>query len=193
MNRLNYYETKKEASTAVATRIVNENLPKFVDNIFLFEKQNRDENGTIQNKYLEIFEFLKSKNITLKNKDGEDLYAIEKSIFGIDTFKTCLSQAQIEGYNKKIGNANFLINLYNQKQTDKKDKLSTFKILFKQIGCGEKKDFIKLIKDDNDLIEILEEMKNAGEKYFVSTNNIDEEKIKINDFVNLLKNREDYK
>lgn len=37
-NRENYYETKTEKKTAIATRIVHENLPKFADNIITFEK-----------------------------------------------------------------------------------------------------------------------------------------------------------
>ena len=37
-NRENYYTTDKEQSTAVATRIVHENLPTFCDNILRFEK-----------------------------------------------------------------------------------------------------------------------------------------------------------
>ncbi|MDR2640643.1 MAG: hypothetical protein LBC61_04990 [Candidatus Peribacteria bacterium] len=43
--------------------MVNENLPKFVDNIFLFEKQ-KDE-------YEKIFSELESANKELKIKDKE--------------------------------------------------------------------------------------------------------------------------
>ncbi len=38
-NRENYYTTKEQKSTAVATRIVHENLPKFCDNILTFKKK----------------------------------------------------------------------------------------------------------------------------------------------------------
>jgi hypothetical protein len=79
-----------------------------------------------------------------------------------------LSQKQIDEYNEKIGDNNYLINLYNQLNQHEKDfkKLSQFKILFKQIGCGEKKEFITLIKDEKNLKETLKKVKEAGEKYF---------------------------
>jgi hypothetical protein len=45
---------------------VNENLPKFVDNILLFEKQKYE--------YVKIFEELKkaNKELKIKNKDGTE-------------------------------------------------------------------------------------------------------------------------
>jgi hypothetical protein len=157
--------------------------------MLLFEKQSEE--------YVNAFKYLQRKNITLKNKEGADLYVIKKTLFEIDTFKTCLSQSQIEDYNTKIGNANFLINLYNQqkkKDTEaKNEKLPQFKILYKQIGCGEKKEFIKLITSPEELKEKLLEIEKAGQKYFVGISNADEEKDKIDDFVNLLENRKDYK
>jgi hypothetical protein len=69
----------------------------------------------------------------------------------------------------KIGDNNYLVNLYNQLKQNEKDfkKLPQFKILFKQIGCGEKKEFIALIKDEPELQSILKSIKEAGDKYFV--------------------------
>jgi len=60
-NRENYYETKKAVSTAIATRVVSDNLPKFIDNILSFEKQ--------KDLYLKIFDFLTKlgKDLKLKN------------------------------------------------------------------------------------------------------------------------------
>ncbi len=65
-NRENYYSTDEKA-TAVANRVVGENLPKFCDNVLGFEKQ--------KNKYLGIYKFLEDKNIALKGKsqDGQDI------------------------------------------------------------------------------------------------------------------------
>ncbi|MDR1987441.1 MAG: hypothetical protein LBQ24_01385 [Candidatus Peribacteria bacterium] len=64
-NRENYYSAD-DKSTAVSNRIVNENLPKFVDNILLFEKQKYE--------YVKIFEELKkaNKELKIKNKDGTE-------------------------------------------------------------------------------------------------------------------------
>ena len=55
-NRENYYEFKKEASTAVATRIVHENLPTFCSNILRFE------NGKRREEYLGIYQYLKDND-----------------------------------------------------------------------------------------------------------------------------------
>ncbi|MDR0607960.1 MAG: hypothetical protein LBG52_06575 [Candidatus Peribacteria bacterium] len=102
----------------------------------------------------------------------------------------CLSQKQIEDYNEKIGDNNYLINLYNQLKQKEKDfkKLSPFKMLSKQIGCGEKKEFIKLITSPEELKKILKEIKDAGQKYFVEHT----EHETVVDFIHLLQNRENY-
>ncbi|MDR1987442.1 MAG: hypothetical protein LBQ24_01390 [Candidatus Peribacteria bacterium] len=96
-----------------------------------------------------------------------------------------MAQKQIDEYNEKIGDNNYLINLYNQLKQHEKDfkKLLQFKILFKQIGCGGKKEFVPLIKDKNDLKETLKIVKEAGSTYF---------SIPLSSFINLLKNRENY-
>lgn len=175
-NRLNYYETKKEASTAVATRIINDNLPKFVDNVFLYEKQ-KDE-------YEKIFNELKNFS---NEKEVRQFY---NNVFDINEFKNCLSQSKIDYYNEKIADNNYLINLYNQLNWKKEwfKRLSQFKILYKQIGCGKKSEFISQIKDDDDLKDTLLEVKSAGEKYFIWKN----EGNTIWYFINFLANLETY-
>ena len=54
-NRENYYITDKEASTAVATRIVHENLPTFCNNALRFEKRKEE--------YLGIYQYLSLKDL----------------------------------------------------------------------------------------------------------------------------------
>ena len=152
-NRENYYVTDKEASTAVATRIVHENLPTFCSNILRFEKR-REE-------YLNILHYLKSNNRETKIKNGQgveiEAKAISENVFQIEHFNKCLSQKQIEKYNSIIGIYNYLINLYNQARRNEKgfNKIDEFEKLFKQIGCGKKKSlFAALIKDkDSELTE----------------------------------------
>ena len=145
-NRENYYEVDKEASTAVATRIVHENLPTFCSNALRFEKH-REE-------YLGIYQFLKDNNreTKIKNSQGKEVEAeaIKETCFLIGHFNECLAQSQIEVYNRIIGNYNYLINLYNQIRRDEKDfnKIDEFEKLKKQIGCGKKNTmFAALIKD----------------------------------------------
>lgn len=199
-NRENYYETGKEASTAVATRIVHENLPKFCDNILFFENR--------QEEYKNAYGILQELGRSLADKEGKALFSISADIFQVTYFNKCLSQKQIEQYNEKIGNANFLINLYNQAKREEVGfvKLSSFKKLYKQIGCGKKKTlFFALTHDkkiDADKVksegkeafsveEILLYAKKAGEKYFQGKS--DDMAINtVPEFLELLKTRENY-
>lgn len=183
-NRENYYTTDKEQSTAVATRIVHENLPTFCDNILRFEKSREG--------YLSICQYLKDNNreIKIKNAQGEETEAetITEAIFQIKHFNSCLAQSQIEEYNRIIGNYNFLINLYNQARREEKEfkKLDEFESLYKQIGCGEKKSLFESLHDDSDLKALLQKIKEAGDTFFKEC--CDETEIStVSAFIKLLK------
>ena len=64
INRENYYTTKDEKSTAIATRIVHENLPKFCQNIFAFFKKKDD--------YIASYEKISHKTLQIKDsRTGE--------------------------------------------------------------------------------------------------------------------------
>jgi len=157
-NRENYYSTKDEKATAIATRIIHENLPKFCDNLLQFEcivrkkKDGSFEKIERKEEYLNAHKYLKSLGRTTEIKDAKsgkmiELEPISEEVFKIDYFNDCLSQPEIEEYNIKIGHYNAFINLYNQaKRAEEKDlqkdkksfrDLPKFKTLFKQIGCGK--------------------------------------------------------
>jgi len=157
-NRENYYETGKEAYTAVATRIIHDNLPKFCDNLIVFESRSKD--------YLGAYELLKGRGLSLVTKEGRPLMPIVDNIFRIDYFRKCLSQAQIEEYNKQIGNANFVVNLYNQVFSGNSDfkKLLSFKLLYKQIGCGKRRSFF--VELTHDTIAEADKARGEGKKAF---------------------------
>jgi CRISPR-associated protein Cpf1 len=157
-NRKNYYVVKEERATAIATRIVYENLPKFCDNCIQFsggqsQKSNK-KNGFSQEvsrkqEYLNVYKFLEKKNRITQIKDsrsGEmvEVCPINEKMFEITKFSECLAQNGLEEYNRIIGQYNLLINLYNQARNDDKDfkKLDKFKTLYKQIGCEKRKAFI---------------------------------------------------
>ena len=167
-NRENYYATDKEASTAVATRIVHENLPTFCSNALRFEKRKEE--------YLGIHQFLKDNNreTKIKNEQGEEIEAevIAETIFQIEHFNKCLSQSQIEEYNRIIGNYNFLINLYNQARREETGfkKIDEFETLYKQIGCGKKKSMFETLQDDSDVRNFLQKAKDAGDVMFKGSN-----------------------
>lgn len=184
LNRENYYTTDKEQSTAVATRIVHENLPTFCSNALRFEKR-REE-------YLGIFQYLKDNNreTKIKNSKGEESEAesITETIFQINHFTECLAQSQIEEYNRIIGNYNMLINLYNQLRCGEKEfkKIDEFEILYKQIGCGKKKTMYETLQNPSDVKSLLQKAKNAGDAMFNKGCNETEIKT-IPDFIHFLK------
>ncbi len=129
-NRKNMY-SKEEKSTSIAYRIINENLPIFINNIFAFEKiSNTKVSEHFKEFYKSIEEYLNVNDIS--------------DIFKLDYFSNVISQTQIDVYNLVIGGKtlengtkikglNEYINLYNQNQTDKRNKLPLLTILFKQI------------------------------------------------------------
>jgi len=133
-NRRNMYVADEKA-TAIAYRLVNENLPKFIDNLKIYEKIKKDAPELISdlNKTLvEMEEIVQGKTLD--------------EIFSLSFFNQTLTQTGIELYNiviggrtadegkTKIKGLNEYINTdYNQKQTDKKKKQAKFKQLYKQI------------------------------------------------------------
>ena len=159
INRENYYETKEEKSTAVASRIVHENLPVFCNNIIRYE--------TNKEIYNNIYNELKKngRETKLKTETGEkEAVPITEQVFNIGYFSKCLLQNQIDSYNDVIGNNNLLINLYNQLHSKDSGfkRIQLFETLYKQIGCGKRKSlFLQLLKDTE--TELTDEQKNSGE------------------------------
>lgn len=199
-NRENYYETEKEAKTAVAARIIGENLPKFCDNVLSYEERMPEYNDT--------YSALQKLGRILEMKDGAPLVPITEDIFQIEYFNHCFSQEQIDAYNQKIGNANFLINLYNQAKREEVSfkRLPFFKTLYKQIGCGKKKALFftlscdtkneaeearKKNKEAFSVEEILRKAAGAGEKYL--TGKSDDSIVNtVPEFIDFIMNRNDY-
>lgn len=130
-NRRNMYSSEPK-STAIAYRLIHKNLPKFIDNMSVFAKIESALSEEIEKLYKE-YEALGLMNV---NNLSE--------MFSLDNYSTVLTQTQIELYNAVIGGKtekdgtkiqglNEHINLYNQKQSKKDDRLPKFKPLFKQI------------------------------------------------------------
>ncbi len=175
-NRENYYTTKDEKETAVATRIVSVNLPKFCDNIVAFQERTQE--------YLEISNYLENIGVNLVDLQKNKLEPVAKELFVIEHFSNCLSQQEIDIYNEKIGKVNLLVNLYNQNKKSQKNefkKLPQFKTLYKQIGCGKRKVTFEQITDYSEreaqekraqkkqalsVEAVLNTVVNAGNKYF---------------------------
>ncbi|WP_180081231.1 MULTISPECIES: type V CRISPR-associated protein Cas12a/Cpf1 [unclassified Acinetobacter] len=131
-NRKNIY-SKEPHKTALAYRLIHENLPKFLENNKILRK--------IQNDHPALWEQLQALHHTMPQLfNGWDLsQLLQVSFFsntltqtGIDQYNTIIGGIS-EGENRqKIQGINELINLYNQKQ-DKKNRVAKLKQLYKQI------------------------------------------------------------
>jgi hypothetical protein len=146
-----FQETRKNlykddgTSTAIATRIIDQNLRRFCGNLTIFEK--------IKNKidFAEVEKDFKESMI---------------NVFSLGFYNQCLLQGGIDFYNKIIGGEtlqsgekkrglNELINEYRQK--NKGEKLPFLVLLDKQIlGEKEKDNFRKEIQDKEELHQVLQ-------------------------------------
>lgn len=129
-NRRNMY-TDEEQSTAIAYRLIHENLPKFVDNLKIYQEI-KDKLGDSKIREIE----LELKDLVQEKKLAD--------IFTLNFFNETLTQKKIDFYNTVIGGyfideknkikgINEHVNLYNQKQDKKSDRIPKLKILYKQI------------------------------------------------------------
>jgi len=128
-NRKNMY-THEAQTTAISYRCINENLPKFLDNVQSFAKIKESISSDIMNKLDEVC---------------MDLYGVyAQDMFCTDYFSFVLSQSGIDRYNNIIGGyvddkgvkiqgINEYINLYNQQVDEKNKRLPLMKKLYKQI------------------------------------------------------------
>ncbi len=156
-NRKNIY-TADEKATAIAYRLIHENLPKFIDNIKVYEKikGNAPELlGQMNNILSDMEEIIQGKTLD--------------EIFSVDFFNETLTQTGIELYNTVIGGRsdkqtkikglNEYINTdYNQQQKDKRNRLPKFKQLYKQIlsDRGTVSFVAEAFENDSEVLESIE-------------------------------------
>lgn len=166
-NRKNMYSDEAK-STAIAYRLIHENLPKFIDNIAVFKKV---ANTTVADNFAQLY------------KDFEEylnVYNINE-MFDLDYYNIVLTQKQIEVYNgiiggktledgTKIQGLNEYINLYNQQQSDKRAYLPKLKPLFKQI-LSDREQLSWLQEEFKTGGDVLDAVKEYCEAYFM---NVDE-------------------
>lgn len=129
-NRLNMYSAEEKA-TAIAYRLINENLPRFIDNMHIFSivYSIPELKGCVE----------QVENAFKSNLDGCSVC----DLFKLQGFNKVLTQKQIDLYNAIIGGRtekdngikiqglNEYINLYNQQH--KESKIPILKPLYKQI------------------------------------------------------------
>ncbi len=137
--RKNFYSTGEE-STAIAFRIINQNLRRFIQNIEKYE--------SIKEKVVDLLKAEKNLDVNFDE------------VFSLHNYNTCLLQDGIDAYNRAIGGfvdektdakipgINQLVNEYRQKT---KEKLGFLTMLDKQIH-SEKDAFMEAIEDDEELL-----------------------------------------
>ncbi|OGD68774.1 type V CRISPR-associated protein Cpf1 [Candidatus Campbellbacteria bacterium RIFCSPLOWO2_01_FULL_34_15] len=147
--RKNFYKNDG-TETALATRIIDQNLKRFCDNIDDFKK--------IKNK-IDFSEVEKNFNKTA-------------DVFSLDFYNQCLLQKGIDSYNefiggktlengKKLKGVNELVNEYRQK--NKNEKVSFLKLLDKQI-LSEKEKLSFGIENDEQLLVVLNSFYETAEE-----------------------------
>ncbi len=165
---IKFQETRKNIykddgiAGAVATRIIDQNLKRFCDNILIFEKD------------------LKNR---INFKEAEDNFSIKiDNIFCLDNYNNYLIQNGIDKYNQILGEINQIINEYRQKT---KEKLPFLKLLDRQILGEEKEDFIFEIKNDEELLDELNNFYNNAEEKINTFKKLFDDFIKNNQNYNL--------
>ena len=171
-NRKNMYVADNKA-TSIANRMINENLPKFIDNMDVFDR---------------IAVSGVSKHFDTLYKEMEPYLNVNSiaEMFRLDYFSTVLTQKQIDVYNtiiggrtekegRKIQGLNEYINLFNQQQKDKENRLPKLKPLFKQILSD--RNAISWLPDefasDNEMLESIEKCyQDLREHVFEGENNL---------------------
>jgi CRISPR-associated protein Cpf1 len=152
-NRKNIY-TDEEIATAISYRLIHENLPKFIDNIRLFEKVSQQPDINLEGLEEELISILNGKKLT--------------EFFTLNQFNSCLTQTGIQQYNTVLGGfstenrkakgLNEWINLYRQQKSLKPKDLPNLKPLYKQIlSDRDSASWLpETFADDSSLLESIE-------------------------------------
>lgn len=148
--RKNLYSDEEKSST-VAFRLINENFPKFLDNI-------------------KAYAIAKKAGIIAEGMSEEE----QDCLFIVESFDNVLTQKGIDTYNSEIGKVNSAINLYNQQNKKEKDfrKVPKMKELFKQILSDREQSFIDEFANDEELISKIKDFYEIM-KAFLGSGDID--------------------
>lgn len=159
-NRKNIY-SKEAQSTAIAYRLVHENLPVFLDNMKSFEKVAACD-GCIDFHELET---------AFADEFQEHKVDHVADLFRLENFNNTLTQKQIDFYNGIIGGKtkkdgtkvkglNEYVNLYNQRHKDA--RMPLFKTLYKMIlSDRDKLSWLpEMFTSDEEMVNAINEMHN---------------------------------
>ena len=134
-NRKNMYSDEVKA-TAIAHRLIHENLPTFIDNTKIIRGR--------------LLPTLENEETTELREKFTIQDTILKTLASLESFNTTLTQAGINNYNESIGKINSYINEYNQRIAKTKDeKIWKLDMLYKQI-LSDSEGGLKIDKFDSD-------------------------------------------
>lgn len=159
-NRKNMY-TSEEKSTGIAYRLVNENLPKFIDNMEAFKKAiaKPEIQANMEELYSNFAEYLNVESIQeMFQLDYYDMLLTQKQI---DVYNAIIGGKTDEDHDVKIKGINQYINIYNQHHKD--EKLPKLKALFKQI-LSDRNAISWLPEEFNSDQEVLDAIKDCYER-----------------------------
>lgn len=151
-NRKNMY-TFEPQTTAISYRSINENLPRFLDNVKRFDIVNGALTAETINKLNDIAN--SAFGVYLADIFNADFYTLVLSQTDIDKYNSIIG-GYVDENGNKIQGLNEYINLYNQQvaRKDKSVRLPLFTALYKQIlSDKEAISFIpEKFSDDEDLL-----------------------------------------
>lgn len=150
-NRRNMY-VADEQSTAVAYRLINDNLPTFISNMKIYKKLKEKNPESIKDVYKNLEEYIQVNK--LDDMFELDYYNDVLTQKGIEIYNLIIS-GKSEENNKKIKGLNEYINEYNQTNEGKIPKLKELykQILSDRIGASFEFD---VVENDKELIELLD-------------------------------------
>ncbi len=161
-NRRNIYSADAKA-TAAANRAVNENFPRFLNNVKIFRNIRQNYSSIIEDAENELHEILNGESLS-------NIFEIEGYVEflpqdGIDRFNQILGGYTKEG-EQKVRGINEFINLYRQqhKEVQKDRTLALMSPLYKQILSDRSSlSFsLKPFENDAEVIEALKSMLTEG-------------------------------
>ncbi len=188
-NRENLYSDEDKFST-IAHRLIHENLPKFIDNIKIYQKA--------KEKGLPIEEIQKQLGITESLDD----------VFSIEYFTKCLTQSGIDRYNYILGGKSvengqnirgvnsFINNEINQSVSEKKDRVPVMKMLYKLPLFDRTSSSFRYdpIENDQDLIERIVSFYERNLTQYIDTTTSDDTPVNILEMIKeLLQNIHNYR
>ena len=170
-NRINVYSSK-DIPTAVPYRIVNDNFPKFLSNISVFE--------TIQKKCPEVITVVENELCEyLGNEKLSDIFTIQsfnkylcqsgaKNQRGIDFYNQIIGGIVEQNKEKNLRGINQFLNLYWQQHPDfaKENRRIKMLPLYKQILSDRTSLSFKIesIDSDDELIQVIKDCANKLEE-----------------------------